>query len=176
MSIWKFPEAEAVKGGWRTEGSPDSFSTRDRHAPHPVLRPIMNAEPHKDGGTVGIAGWLEEFQLSQFDTPTTCEGTVKCSGGQFWVNVNGAGLVAVNCSTPDLFHALDIFCNAIRNARSVARDNKQAMGIFEGKEETYYEPVSPAFFAELTERGAKKMSKDIHEEWRKENYPNWGSW
>lgn len=175
MSIWRFPEAEAVKGGWRIGGSPDSFSTRDKHAPNPVLRPMIRDKPYNDTLVVGIAGWLEEFQMGPFER-VECNGTVICKDGNFHVSVQGSQIISVIRETDDIWEALDVFTNAIVNARRVVQSKKQAMGIFEGKEENYYEPSSPALFAEMTERGAREMVKETESKWRKENYPNWGSW
>lgn len=174
MSIWKFPKDKAAEAGWRVDHSPHTFATRDRHAPHPVLAPLVADVLH--GKTyASIAGWHEAFGIGPF-TRVECNGSITLAEGVYKVDVNGFEVIQLTRETTDLFEALDLFANAISNARSVIKGKKMAMGIFEGHEETYERPVSPSLFAELTERGMRKMVKDTDEKWRQEHYSDWGSW
>lgn len=176
IRVWRFNSPEMAEHNWVAVADPESFSTRDLNRPKFCIRPLIPDLP-RHNGTLGLAGWLEEFELGPFERHTG-EAVLVTADDKFFLKVRGIDQ-SWDLTYTELFNALDSFASLIGEVRRKAVGREQAMGTFVGRDLNYENPYSATFLAEEYERGEERLNRQLEKtvQGQKRYGPeHWGNW
>lgn len=164
---WSFDREEIEKYGWVLTHSPDTFMVRDSHNGELCLLPLIPMGPRTSDEDLGIAGWIESFNLGHMILD--CQATVIVKNGVYavWAKGMNGKEWAMTCTDP--LNALDTFTNLVGEIRREVDDVLKARGIFIGRDPNWRVPVSTSFAAREHVRPEPVV-------FDRQNLKDWGNW